>query len=181
MKDARYRKTEASLREAMIDILKEKTINKISIVEICRCAKINKSTFYLHYTDIFDYYNSLVTSVTNDLIHIFGKHSYNDLVSNFSEIFLEVLTKIKDDKLMQVMLGKNNNEAVISRVSESISDSIISKNPEKTYEKLLLNLKTRFIAAGTIGIIHEYRDSIFESPSLATTLANNIQNGFLPV
>lgn len=180
MKDARYRKTEAVLREAMIEILAEKPINKISIVEICRSAKINKSTFYLHYTDIFDYYHSLVSSVANDLINIFGKHSYNELISNFSDIFLEALVTIKNDKLMQVMLGKNNNEAVINRVSEAIGEHIISKNPEKSYEKVLINLKTCFITTGTIGIIHKYGDAIFDSPSLATKLANSIQNGFLP-
>ncbi len=37
------------LKEALLDLIKEKDISKISITELCEKAQINRATFYRHY------------------------------------------------------------------------------------------------------------------------------------
>ena len=41
--------TKRILKEALVDLLEEKPLNKISIKELCECAEVNRSTFYSHY------------------------------------------------------------------------------------------------------------------------------------
>ncbi len=52
--DLRVVKTEKLIRETFLEMRKELPLEKIRVKEICDRALINKSTFYKHYSDVFD-------------------------------------------------------------------------------------------------------------------------------
>ncbi len=52
--DRRIRKTKEAIKYALIDLLKHKTLEKITIKDITESADINRGTFYLHYLDKYD-------------------------------------------------------------------------------------------------------------------------------
>lgn len=47
-------KSQKYIIETFLELRKHKPIEKISIVELCKKADINKSTFYVYYHDIYD-------------------------------------------------------------------------------------------------------------------------------
>ena len=53
-KDRRVRKTKTQLKAGLAGLLKEKGINEITVTELTEQVDINRSTFYLHYRDIYD-------------------------------------------------------------------------------------------------------------------------------
>ena len=53
-KDRRVKYTKKALKNSLIDSLKEKTIEKITVKELCEKADVNRGTFYSHYSDQFD-------------------------------------------------------------------------------------------------------------------------------
>ena len=52
--DRRVRKTRRQLREGLARLLEEKSIRDIKVKELVEEVDINRSTFYLHYSDIYD-------------------------------------------------------------------------------------------------------------------------------
>ena len=58
-KDLRVIKTKERIESAMLELLKNKPLDKITVTELARIAMINKGTFYLHYQDIFDLYRKI--------------------------------------------------------------------------------------------------------------------------
>lgn len=54
--DLRVRKTKRAIYNALMELLKKKNLENITVLELTEAAEINKSTFYLHYSDIFDLY-----------------------------------------------------------------------------------------------------------------------------
>lgn len=52
--DRKTRYTRMVLQDSLLELMKEKSINKITIKELCERADINRSTFYSHYTDQYD-------------------------------------------------------------------------------------------------------------------------------
>ena len=52
--DRRVRKTRRQLREGLAHLLEEKSIRDIKVKELVEEVDINRSTFYLHYSDIYD-------------------------------------------------------------------------------------------------------------------------------
>lgn len=55
--------TRLLLRTALIELMQEKPFNEITIKEICEQADLNRTTFYLHYTDQF----ALLADVENEV------------------------------------------------------------------------------------------------------------------
>lgn len=67
--DRRVRKTKRSLRTALFKLISEKEINHITVKEITALADVNRSTFYLYYTDVYNMYES----IQDEIYRIFAK------------------------------------------------------------------------------------------------------------
>ena len=52
--DRRIRKTKAQLRAGLAKLMQEKSIKDSRALRLVEEVDINRSTFYLHYTDIFN-------------------------------------------------------------------------------------------------------------------------------
>jgi len=65
--DLRIIKTKESIHQALLEILEVKTLELISISELCRMAKVNRGTFYLHYSKIEDVFEEYFKEITEDL------------------------------------------------------------------------------------------------------------------
>ena len=65
--DLRVLKTKEALHESLISLLKERALESISITEICKAAKINRGTFYLHYGKVEDLFEEYFKEIMKDL------------------------------------------------------------------------------------------------------------------
>ena len=52
--DKRSQRTREALKKTLAQMMIKQNINDITIKNLVVLANINRSTFYLHYTDIFD-------------------------------------------------------------------------------------------------------------------------------
>ena len=66
--DLRIEKTRASIKNAFLQLRSKKPLEKITIKELSELAKINKATFYLHYSDIYDLSENLERQVVWDCL-----------------------------------------------------------------------------------------------------------------
>jgi AcrR family transcriptional regulator len=66
--DLRVKKTKSALRKAFSNLLKTKSFDKITIMEICETAMVNRVTFYSHYKDKQSLFMDYVHFVTNKII-----------------------------------------------------------------------------------------------------------------
>lgn len=57
--DRRVRKTQNAIKQALIQLLNEKDLDKITISDITQNADINRGTFYLHYEDKYMLLNKM--------------------------------------------------------------------------------------------------------------------------
>lgn len=65
------------LKESLIKLLKEKSISKVTVKEICALADINRSTFYTHYSDPFDLLNQIEEEIIADMNETLTTFQYN--------------------------------------------------------------------------------------------------------
>lgn len=58
--DLRVTKTKKSLRNAILDLSAEKSIEKVSVIDICDTALVNRMTFYKYYQDKFELFHDAI-------------------------------------------------------------------------------------------------------------------------
>ena len=66
--DPRIKRTNKYLRDALVELLKEKDVTSITIQEITEKAELTRGTFYLHYQDKQDFLMQSMNEVLEELI-----------------------------------------------------------------------------------------------------------------
>ena len=61
--DHRVRYTKMVIKESLLKLLTERSINKVTVTDICSEAGINRNTFYTHYANQFE----LLSTIENEL------------------------------------------------------------------------------------------------------------------
>lgn len=107
--ESKYFNTATKMNLALIDLLKKKPFEYITVSEICKTAGVNRSTFYLHYETISDLLNETTRYLLKDFLSYFSIDiqsvslnltacELNELVFICDKYLTPYLTYIKDHK-----------------------------------------------------------------------------------
>ena len=66
--DIRTEKTENAIKSAFLELRAKRPLEKITVKELCALARINKSTFYTHYQDIYALSEKLEKEVVDSIL-----------------------------------------------------------------------------------------------------------------
>ena len=99
--DLRVIKTKENIENAFLELLRVKPLNKITVLELTRSARIHKSTFYLHYMDIPDLYTKLMQKTLSSPI---AEADFFPCLFDDPLRFLEEMSKIVTDNLGKLKL-----------------------------------------------------------------------------
>lgn len=104
--DKRILKTKNQLKFALVNILKDKNLEDISITELSLLAEVNRKTFYLHYKDVFEIFNEMRTDILNKLKNIIN--NFNFKIENLEIFIYQFFKTIIDDKYILAII-KNSS------------------------------------------------------------------------
>ena len=120
--DRRTKYTKMVLREALIDLMKEQHVSKVTVKELCARADINRSTFYAHYHDQYDLLQQLEQGVLADLKDYLRDQNPAGADGDFQKTLVGICSYAKKNAaLFEVLLSDNcdisfqNDVVAISR------------------------------------------------------------------
>lgn len=86
----RFQETDKRIRDFFVKSLEEKNISQITVREICESVGINRSSFYLHYQDIYAVLEAVCTEVGKEMFEDFNKAALKSDIY-FSKEYLMIL------------------------------------------------------------------------------------------
>lgn len=151
--DARITRSKRDLRAALMELLKTTPFEKITVIEICEKAMINKVTFYKHYADKYDLFDDCIKDIGLDIFsRITSDHPQKNFNENPMEFCLALVEEITvecvnhREALLTLVCGDNalNNyivhnciEKMIVSLIDEISASVTLKVPAKSLAAFL--------------------------------------------
>lgn len=66
--DPRVRRTHASLARALIQLVAERDLSRVTVADVAQLAGVSRSTFYDHYRDVHELAETACTAMIDDLI-----------------------------------------------------------------------------------------------------------------
>ena len=153
--DRREARTLGMIREAFLDLLKKKPIEKISIGELCEKANVHRSTFYRHYTDIYalmdciydDAYHEIFTSFASTLQR--GTYDFDHIGYN---MILAVCTMTEQKQKHYRMLLFSRNSPLIQRLADGIYELYLGEHIASYTPGPEPGLHYRYLTYGIIGV-----------------------------
>lgn len=151
--DLRSKYTQKIVKDTIINILKTKPINKITVSELCKAAEINRGTFYNHFYDVHDVYECIEQDFYNEIVEKLDKiKAYSLNKSFFNEIMLFIYNNIDFVKLI---LRNTNESTFFNKIINYVQNKFINEWSENYGEIPIdvLQLLFTYMINGGIGII----------------------------
>lgn len=104
--DARIRYTKKVVRDCFLELLRGRSIDRITVTEICEKAELNRSTFYKYYDSPYDLLNKLEDEYLDRLQDRLSQIDKADL-SNLLRI---VLTDLKENREFFTAIVSENGD-----------------------------------------------------------------------
>lgn len=155
--DRRIRKTKSQLKQGLAQLMMKKSINEISVKELVQTVDINRSTFYLHYSDIYSLLDEIEEELLNEIRHIIETHPMG--VDNNSFTFMEDIFKVlaENKEICRALMGDNGDASFIFKMED-----IIEENAKKQLEELFPDIRENlqyilsFCLSGCMGIVNQW-------------------------
>lgn len=180
--DRRVRRTRTAIQSAFLKLIFEKDINKITVKELCERADINKSTFYLHYRDIYDLAEQFKQGLAAKICDIVLEYEIRDLISKAPEIWKRVLNLYLDDDTTPLSLhdtalnfmAEAISTQVLDAVLEKLSASVSDHDEEKLYRYRIF---TTFIITGFLGLLRSFDTEELNRRQAFEKISQGLENG----
>lgn len=134
----RRRQSKIKISKVFIDLMQTKEIQDISVTQICKLAKVNRTTFYACYQDIYD----LADNILHGLIKQVNDVYCDELTQHYnSNDWLKILRHIYDNQIFYKTCFKLGIEKLpIERYDFHFA--------EKLYENKYIEYHMEFFRAG---------------------------------
>ena len=128
--DSKYFYTASLMNQALLQLLEKKDIEFITITEITKKAGVNRSTFYLHYDNIYELFEETVENVNKEFVNSFDCKSMTKITSK-DNAFL-----ITDSQLVPYLNFCKKNKRILKLVHQKPH----LFQTEKTYKNMYDNI-----------------------------------------
>lgn len=128
--DLRVIKSKKAIKEAFLQLIKEKSYGNITITDIANKAMINRKTFYMHYETKENLYNEIIDELLEEItppIVYEGIHSLNGKEQRTAVTHL--LLKIKEHKdVFEILINDNTNQEFITKLKTKLINELFFRS-----------------------------------------------------
>ena len=142
--------TKKLLSDGLLRILTSKSLDKVSISELCRESEINRATFYRHFETPRDVLHSLQRDFANKINRAFEKRQNLESTDKYLENLCSYLHE--NAELLKTFL-KNNIEDEISRALSSLFSRILS---DKSNGSTVSTLHSVYASGGGYSLLRHW-------------------------
>ncbi len=163
--ESKYFYTAGLMNQALLYLLEKKDIEFITVTEITKKAGVNRSTFYLHYENIYELLEETLENLNKKFLSSFAVKipleikSKQDAFLITSDFLVPYLQFCKEHKRLlklvhqkpQLFQNKNAYQKMYDKIFYPAISQFIKEENQKVYT-------LEFFTQGIVGIIHKWID-----------------------
>ncbi len=156
--DRRVRKTKAALRHGLAVLTQKKSIKEITVKELVEEVDINRSTFYLHYTDIYSMVSELERELLTEFKHAIDLYPPTSSEEEMCRFFEHIYNILSDNREICIALVSENGDISFIRQVETFVSERIKKIFESGMVKNVYDVRYvfDFCISGGMGLFKHW-------------------------
>ncbi len=165
------RLTRECLQKALVRLLKEKSLEKISITELVKVAGVSRTAFYSNYSTKED----ILISWSKESVEILNSIARDNICNDrLSEMYMQIFEHFRSEKEDVDVLIKAGLETL---VFDSIEKTMLERIPEN-------DPSARYLLSGWCGmlayiIMQWYKDGMKDSTEHMASLLSRLSESFI--
>jgi len=164
--DRRVLYTKMFLKDSLLDLMKEKPIDRITPTELCRKAEINRNTFYSHYNSTREVLEEIETEFATQIIDSLSNRFSAEHI-DVSQMLNEICRIIHErQETCRILLSENGDAAFFEKVIMLGKQVIISgwRKDGVTLSDDQMEMFFAFIVNGSIALIRKWAANDMKNP-----------------
>ncbi|MFB5265741.1 TetR/AcrR family transcriptional regulator [Paenibacillus enshidis] len=167
--DVRVIKTKKALHQALLALLKTRTLESISVSSLCREADVNRGTFYLHYKDIRALFDEHLHDLLSDLEQSYYepyRHTSRITSSHLDPSTIRIFHHVKKyQEFYEIVFDNNSSLSYYYSLFEKIKSLIQGSTPPFELDKLDASLHAAYQTNAIMGLLIQWsKDGFARSP-----------------
>ena len=159
--DRRVLYTKMFLKESLLELMKEKPVDKITPTELCRKANINRNTFYSHYYTPRDVLSEIETEFSTQIIDSLQNQFTSEDIA-ISDMLNEICRIIYEKQdFCKILLSENGDAAFFETIINLGKGVILQgwRNQGVSLSDDKMEMFFSFIVNGSVALIRKWAAS----------------------
>ncbi len=156
--DRRVLYTKMFLKESLLELMKEKPVDKITPTELCRKAEINRNTFYAHYYSTRDVLEEIETEFSTQIIESLSNRFSAENI-DIPQMLNEICRIIYEKQdFCKILLSENGDAAFFEKII-SLGKYVIINGWRKagvTLSDEQMDMFFAYIVNGSVALIRKW-------------------------
>lgn len=173
------------IRQAYVELIKEKDIDKITVMDVVNKADINRGTFYAHYKSVFDVSEQIGNEILSALLEFLDEFKTTPLIENPLPFLTNIARFLEEDlEFHRLLINTQRSRDFLNKLKTHIINKILSDEKKmsaiKNKDQFLICVN--LYITGLVGLYQDwFNDKIKMSLDDLTLHASEIlKNGFKP-
>ena len=151
MEDKRIQKTKRTLKQALASLLSRKSLESITVTELCENASTSRITFYTHYDDKYaladDMVSDMVTTCVKDFESLESKtNPLQNPLKTAENVLDAILNLFVHHQPLFTRVGKEESSYMFRQLKEKLLSNVL-KQAQKIGQSLPVRIDLKRIAA----------------------------------
>lgn len=179
--DRRIQRTRETLRVGLLELMKQKPFQQISVQELTRACNLNRSTFYLHYASVAELLEEMEQEILQGLCSVLDRFEQHAPCSPESVIsadaaMIEAFQFLADyHDFFRTIVESHGNSGFVQRVMDIVRNRCLGIWARSlcTSPSYLSDYFLTFILSGCFGVVEQWiTTDMKQSPQEIAQLVN---------
>lgn len=147
------------IREAYMELLKEKDLSKITVTDIIKRADLNRATFYAHYPDVRGVTEEIENEIIEKMLEVLKEFQFTSFFRNPAPLLLKISRYLEEDTdFYRILVRANGSEIFMEKLKKVFSDHMLNDSdiPESMQQSKMVELRVCYFAGGIVNLYKQW-------------------------
>ena len=147
------------IRQALMDLLREKSFEKITVTDIVNRADINRSTFYAHYTDVRALMEEIQDELVERALSVVKEMDFLELIHSPVPFLRKLIDIGNENRELYTIVGKTMlTMSQLEKIKVILVEKALNlpEIPEEIRSRKDFKIRLHFFVGGIINVYQQY-------------------------
>ena len=163
-----YRSSKRSrrlIREAFLELLEERDLDKITVIDIVKRADVTRSTFYVHYPDMYGIIEEIQNEIINRHLAQFSQIEYRTMLHDPVPYLKSVAAMLEENSALFKKMGRSiQTNQYVEVLRKTIEEDTVNRSdvPEEVRTPSAFSIRLHFFLAGMLNTFQQWTDGTLD-------------------